>query len=197
MSLAEAAGPAHPPAKVTLKRMNRKSIGAFPFGKRRNRTIGSGGPFALRLLLLLVLSAGPLGGQNPGQLGGGQPSPLPATTGDPLTIAPIDLPDIDCAIHEWNPSSPKPVLTLLCPPRPVFAPLRVYLKLSWMKPEDVPVDVGKIIARPRELTRIRTNKSAVMVRLAVAGERGQLAQAKWVSFNGVVDVALIKDSRGP
>lgn len=66
-----------------------------------------------------------------------------------------------------------------------------------MRPEDVPTDVGRIMARPTGPTKIRTSKTAVMVRLDVARETGQNPLPTWVSFNGVVDVALIKDSRHP
>lgn len=66
-----------------------------------------------------------------------------------------------------------------------------------MKPDDVPVDVARIIARPRSSTKLRTNKSAVLVRLKVAPQTGQHIQTKWVGFNGVVDMALIADSRRP
>ena len=63
---------------------------------------------------------------------------LPAYTGTPVTVKLIDLPDIKCSVVEWNNALPKPALTLLCPPEEIFAPLRVCIKLSWLKPEDVP-----------------------------------------------------------
>ena len=163
-------------------------------GKGRLSANGTGRAIIVRLLLLILLAADLLPGQAPAK-SGGQAELLPATTGEPLTLVPTDLPDIECAVQEWNPAGPKPVLKLLCPPAAVFAPLRVYLHLSWMKPEEVPADVSRIIARPRGLTKIRTNKSAVMVWLDVAGEAGRPSQARWVGFTGVVDVALIKDSR--
>ncbi|HKZ78317.1 MAG TPA: hypothetical protein VJ124_08325 [Pyrinomonadaceae bacterium] len=170
--------------------MELRSIDVFPIGKQRHRARWRGG------LLLLVLAVAPLGGQTPSQTDE-QANPLPATTGEPLTIAPVDLPDIDCSIQEWNPGRPKPLLTLLCPPEAVFAPVRVYLRLSWMRPDDVPSDVARIVARPKRSTKMRTNKSAVMVRLEVSAQTGQHAQTRWVGFNGVVDVALIMDSRRP
>lgn len=145
-------------------------------------------------LLPGLLCAAVLFGQGPAPPSR-QTNALPPTIGEPLTIAPVDLPDIDCSIHAWDPDSQKPVLTLLCPPEPVFAPLRVYLRLSWLKPEDVPRDVGRVIARPKSATRIRTNKETLMVRLEVAEEPGRHSKAKWVNFNGVVDVALIKEAR--
>lgn len=145
-------------------------------------------------LLLLFVAAAPLGGQTQ-RLSDGQTNPLPRTTGAPLTIVPIDRQDIDCSIQEWNSGLPQPFLKLICPPRAEFAPLRVYLKLSWMTPDDPPDDLGRIISPPNGLTKIRTNRTAVMVRLEVAGEPGHAPREKWVGFNGVVDFALIKERR--
>ncbi len=161
---------------------------------RHNRPEWRARGFAIRLLLMAALGATLLHGQGGGQHNG-EPSPLPVRTGDALTIAPVDLPDVDCSIQEWNTRSREPQITLLCPPVNVFAPIRVYLKLSWLKPEDVPEDVGRIVALPNTSTRIRTNKKAVSVRLNVAGEPAKGQPAKWVDFTGVVDVALITDSR--
>ncbi len=144
-------------------------------------------------LLLLILAAGPLGGQTAG-LSGERTNPLPATTGEPLTIVPMDLKDIDCSIQEWNSDVPRPFVTLLCPGKAEFAPIRVYLKLSWLKLDDVPANVGRIIAG-RAATKIRTTRSEVLVLLDVAGEKGKDPKSVWVGFNGVVDLALIKDSR--
>jgi hypothetical protein len=120
---------------------------------------------------------------------------LPATTGEPLTIVPVDLQDIDCSIQEWNSTSPLPVLTLLCPPKAEFAPLRVYLKLSWLKLDDVPAQIGKIIVGHKGATKIRANRNEVQVLLNVVGNKGEDSTSKWVGFNGVVDLALVKDSR--
>jgi hypothetical protein len=145
-------------------------------------------------LLLLVLMVAPLGGQTLGPPDR-EVTPLPATTGAPLTIAPVDGPDIDCSIQEWNPSRPKPYLKLLCPSEAAYAPVRVYLKLSWMKPDDVAKDIEKIITRPRQSTSMRANKSVVMVRMEFSEGKGQHSQIKWVDFNGVMDFALITDSR--
>src|SRR6516225_5501846 len=61
---------------------------------------------------------------------------LPLTMGEPLSIAAIDRPAVSCSIVEWNAEPPKPTLKLLCPPEGVLAPLHVYLKISWRRPED-------------------------------------------------------------
>ncbi len=176
--------------------MLRRATVASSIGQDRNHRSWRSRPLAALLLLSLALATHLLRAQTPGKPCD-QTYSLPATTGEPLTIAPVDLPDIDCSIREWNAAPPKPLLTLLCPPEAVFAPLRVYLRLSWMKPEDVPTDVGRIIVQPTGWTKIRTNRTAVMVRLDVARETGQNPRPTWVSFNGVVDVALIKDSPRP
>jgi hypothetical protein len=146
-------------------------------------------------VLLLILAAAPLGGQT--RLSSEQSSSLPATTGEPLTIVPVDLQDIECSIQEWNSGPPKPFLKLLCPPKAEFAPLRVYLKLSWLKSDDVPMDVRGINVVRGQPTKIRANESKVLVLLEMVGEKGRNSKAQWVGFNGVVDVAIIKDSHRP
>lgn len=146
------------------------------------------------LLLALLFAAFFLYAQEPAEAPG-QGTLLPATIGEPLTIAPVDLPDVDCSIQRWDAEAKMPVLTLLCPPEPVFSPLRVYLRLSWIRPEDVPGDVSKVVAKPKGLTRIRTNKNVLMVRLPLTEKQGQNSREKWVGFTGVVDVALIKEGQ--
>lgn len=116
---------------------------------------------------------------------------LPPTTGDPLTVKPIDLPDVNCTIVGWKSDADRPVLSLLCPPKAVFAPLRVYVKLSWMHPADVSAE--GIVAPVNAETRIRTNKKSAMVWLKTA-RSGGILHYEWVPFNGVVDMALIVES---
>jgi hypothetical protein len=115
---------------------------------------------------------------------------LPPTTGGPLTIKPLDLQDIDCIVAEWRSSAARPVLTLICPPSSVFSPLRVLIKLSWMKPEDLLVSPEHILAPPGTPTKIRTNKTAAQIRLPV-NENGK-SRDTWIGFTAVVDVALLK-----
>ena len=170
--------------------MDHRFIAGVLVSRRRRHKTWTGG------LLLLVLMVAPLGGQTLGPRDG-DVTTLPATTGAPLTIVPVNGPDIDCSIQEWNPARPKPYLKLLCPSEAAYAPVRVYLKLSWMKPDDVAKDIEKIITRPKQSTSMRANKSAVMVRMEFSEGKGQHSQVKWVAFNGVMDVALITDSRHP
>jgi len=118
---------------------------------------------------------------------------LPATTGEPLTIAPVDRQDIDCIVAEWSPTPTRPILTLICPPNTVFAPLRVLIKLSWMKPEDTRVTSQEILAFPGNPTKIRTNKTAVQVWLQTTEKNengGRKPRARWVGFDAVVDMAM-------
>jgi hypothetical protein len=115
---------------------------------------------------------------------------LPPTTGEPLTIKPLDMQDIDCIVAEWRFTAVRPVLTLICPPNSVFSPLRVLIKLSWMKPEDMLVSPEHILAPPGTPTKIRTNKTAAQISLQV-NEAGKCRDT-WIGFTAVVDVALLK-----
>jgi hypothetical protein len=117
----------------------------------------------------------------------GDISALPPATGEALTVAPNNKPDISCSVVEWKADLPRPTLTILCPPEDVFAPLHVYLKLSWLKPEDVPPSARNVMAAAKTPTRLRTNKSATWVWLRDRGKPG----GAWVVFNGVVDMALL------
>jgi len=114
---------------------------------------------------------------------------LPPTTGDPLTIKPVDMQDVDCMIAQWNAGASRPTLTVICPPESVFAPLRVLIKLSWMKPELAPIDPGKIPFRAGALTKIRTNKDSSQIWLLAVRAHGTREQ--WVPFDAVGDLALL------
>jgi len=116
---------------------------------------------------------------------------LPATTREPLTVKPLDMQDIDCMVAQWQPTPTKPVLTLICPPTAVFAPLRVLIKLSWMKTEDVPVNPEHILAPAGTPTKIRTDKSAALIWLQVDNKGKRESRGTWIGFNAVVDVALL------
>ena len=146
--------------------------------------------------LFAALLLGPFSGATPASPTHGQKSEpaavLPKTTGEPLTVKPVDRPDLACTIMAWDTSGRMPTLKLLCPPDDTFAPLRVYLKLSWQDEKDLPDDYHNIMARPKTRTLLRTTKDAALVRLEVANAEGQ-ARIRWISFTGVVDVALLSD----
>ena len=116
---------------------------------------------------------------------------LPAPTGDALTLTPTDMPDVSCSIVEWKDDQPKPTLAVVCPPQETFAPLHVYLKLSWLKPEDVPLCVRRISAPAKTLIKIRTDRSTAWVWLAVREKPDAAPRQTWVGFNAVVDLALL------
>jgi len=116
---------------------------------------------------------------------------LPATTGEPLTVAPTDRPDLGCSVVEWTVQPVKPTLTVLCPPEQVLAPLHVYLKVSWLKPEDVPAYARTIQAPSKTPTKLRTDRTAVWILLEVQEKQDAPLRRKWVAFTGVVDVALL------
>jgi hypothetical protein len=148
---------------------------------------------AIALVCVWQISALQLFGQK-ANLRVGEGDSLPARTGEPLTVKPVDLPDVECTVVQWS-ETPKPVLTLLCPPMEVFAPLRIILKLSWLKPEDAPVKPSTISVVPGTLTKLHTNKTDASVWLSIKEEGKNQPQAKWVSFNGVADVALLPRTR--
>jgi hypothetical protein len=148
------------------------------------------GPVSSLVLLAAILAYLPvsIGGQEierPGESG-----LLPRTTGEPLTVVPTDMPDVVCSVADWK-TVPEPALTVLCPPEDTFAPLHVFLKLSWLKPQDVPASVRGIIAAPKTPTKLRANKTAIWVWLGVQESSGGAPRTTWVAFNGVVDMALL------
>jgi len=120
---------------------------------------------------------------------------LPSTLGKPLTVVPIDMPDVECQVLEWKKSlntAAGPTLTLLCPPEKVFAPLRVLIKLAWLERQkkDTRADPEDILVVPGEITRLRTRKESAFVQLDSLGANGK-AQKRWVPFTAVADVALL------
>jgi hypothetical protein len=116
---------------------------------------------------------------------------LPSPLGEALTLVPKDMPEIDCAVLKWKNGPPAPTLAILCPPQNVFAPLHVYLKLSWLRPEDVPSCAHEIATHARSLTKIRTNQSAAWVWLDVQQKPGAPSHKIWVAFDAVEDFALL------
>ncbi len=116
---------------------------------------------------------------------------------DPVASPSVGVPneaEIKCAIVEWNPDASTPKLTLVCPPSEVFAPLRVYLSLSWEKPEQVPRDYRKIIASPKTPTKMRSSRKGVFVWLKVQRNHEDEPPVRWVSFNYLVGIGLQPNS---
>ena len=117
--------------------------------------------------------------------------PLPQPSGEALTLTPTDMPDVSCSIVEWKDDTPKPTLAVVCPPQNTFAPLHFYLKLSWLKSEDVPLSVRSITVPVKTIVKIRTTRSTAWVWLAVKEKPSAEARRRWVGFNAVVDIALL------
>jgi hypothetical protein len=143
------------------------------------------------VLLTVTLCWAPVCSPKQEIAGGSKGDFLPPTTGEALTVTPSDKPDVSCSVVEWNGASAKPTLTVLCPPEELFAPLHVYLKVSWLKAEDVPGYTRAIQAPARTPTKLRTNKTAVWIWLGVQEKEDAPPSKKWVPFSGVVDVALL------
>jgi hypothetical protein len=99
--------------------------------------------------------------------------------------------EIKCAIVEWDGSTPKPVLTVVCPPPEVFTPLRVFLKFSWMDAKDVPKDAAKIVAEPRTETKILLDKANIKVFLKLSKGGDDSGKEKWMAFNALQGFAII------
>ena len=116
---------------------------------------------------------------------------LPQPNGEAFTLTPTDMPDVSCSIVEWKDDTPKPTLAVVCPPQDTFTPLHVYLKLSWLKSEDVPLFARTITVPPKMIVKIRTTGSRAWVWLAVKEKPSAAARRTWVGFNAVVDIALL------
>ena len=116
---------------------------------------------------------------------------LPQAMGHNITLSPNDVPDINCSVVEWKNDPATPMLSVICPPQSTFSPLYVYLKLSWLKPEDVPLSARGIMAPAKTLTKIRTHKSTAWVWLGVREKQGAQLHNMWVAFNGLEDMALL------
>jgi hypothetical protein len=160
--------------------------------RNRNRQIYQTLLLAASTMFVMALAAPtPILAQAEHQ-GGAEVSFLPPTIGEPLTIKPLDMQDIDCLVASWAPTAKRPEITLICPPLTVFAPIRVLIKLSWMKPEDAPITPEHIFAPTGTLTKIRTKKTLAEIWLPVGKERNDAPRGTWVGFNAVVDVALLR-----
>lgn len=99
--------------------------------------------------------------------------------------------DIKCAIVEWDGSSPKPVLTVVCPPPEIFTPLRVFLKFSWMDAKDVPKDAAKVVAEPKAATKIQFDRANIKVLLKLSKGADDSGKEKWMAFDALQGFAII------
>ncbi len=104
--------------------------------------------------------------------------------------------DIKCSIVEWVDTPPKPELTVVCPPPEIFAPLRVFLKFSWVDSKDVPKDVAKVVAKPRAETKIQLGKANIKVFLKMSKDADDSGKEKWVAFNALQAFAIVPSETG-
>ena len=116
----------------------------------------------------------------------------------PPALGPVKPADIRCAIVEWDLSAPVPTLTLVCPPKEVFSPLRVCLRFSWLKQGDVPENITSIVAKPGAVTRIRSDKrdkrkTLVLLSVFETGERKP--REKWLAFNSLESIRLVNETQ--
>ncbi len=99
-------------------------------------------------------------------------------------------PDVKCAIVEWIAASSKPSLVVVCPPDEVFAPLRLYFKLSWKRDADVPANF-QIIAEPKTMIKMHWNAQGdyqVLLRTERKSEHNP--HPEWVKFNNLIAVYI-------
>jgi hypothetical protein len=100
-------------------------------------------------------------------------------------------PDLKCAVVEWSEGPSRPSLIVVCPPDEVFAPLRLYLKLSWKRDEDVPRDFQTFIAQPNTQTKINwTQQGDYRVLLKTERKDGRSGRPEWVDFNDLAGVYI-------
>jgi hypothetical protein len=99
--------------------------------------------------------------------------------------------EIRCSIIEWENNAPKPLLTVVCPPPQVFAPLRVFLKFSWLDTKDVPKEAAKVVAEPRTETKIMLGKGDIKVFLKISKGGDDTGKEKWMAFNALQGFTII------
>lgn len=100
--------------------------------------------------------------------------------------------DIKCSVVQWTAELPRPAIVLACPPEEVFAPLRLFFKLSWRKDTDVPVNVQALLVHPKIETKMHwTHRGDYQVLLQAERKNGR-SEREWVHFNDLIAV-YIKD----
>ena len=99
--------------------------------------------------------------------------------------------DIKCSVVEWETGSPKPALTVVCPPPEIFSPLRVFLKFSWVDAKDVPKEAAKVVAEPKTATKIQLGKESVRAFLRISKEADNPSKEKWFAFNSLQSFAIV------
>jgi len=98
--------------------------------------------------------------------------------------------DIECAVLEWGADASKPTLGILCPPKDVYAPLRVYMKVS----QDPPAKKITLVNRPRTWIRLR-KESSCLIWLTFLEEGQEHPRTDWLAFDEIVGMGLIPSVR--
>ena len=109
----------------------------------------------------------------------GESSPPTPSTHKP----PPPKSEVQCGIVHWTADPSLPVLTVVCPPRPVFAPLHVYLQFTWRKTEDLPKDLARIVAEPGNLTKLVLRNPAARLWLGVKKRKSEDVKERWITFS--------------
>lgn len=94
---------------------------------------------------------------------------------------------------EWNRSKSElattPSVTVVCPPREIFAPLRMDMEMSWQRIGDVPSNYRRSVACVGDYTDLLLEDGEALLWLKVLGPMGRI-RAEWVRFNYVGKVGL-------
>ena len=96
---------------------------------------------------------------------------------------------LSCSVVKLDKDNNMPVLHLICPARQIFAPLRVYMQLSWNELKEMPqqFDDGPL----PQIVKLRSNHSEVDVQMNV-DENGTRRQ-RWVAFTNLVGLGLVQE----
>ncbi len=92
---------------------------------------------------------------------------------------------------DWSAGPPRPTLVVACPPDEVFAPLRLYFRLTWRRDEEVPGDFQTLIALPKTQTKITwTPQGDYHVPLKAERKNGRSPHSQWVNFTDLAAVYI-------
>jgi hypothetical protein len=98
-----------------------------------------------------------------------------------------------CAIEDWRHDGRKPILTLVCPPDEIFAPLRVLITLSWAEPRDIPRNLNDIEIRPRLPVKLTSTGRGLGVRLPIFPAGEKRPHEDWLWFTEIQHVRLLRE----
>ncbi|HYX54076.1 MAG TPA: hypothetical protein VE783_11545 [Candidatus Limnocylindrales bacterium] len=94
---------------------------------------------------------------------------------------------ISCAIVKYQADN-KPQVHLLCPGPEIYAPLRVYLALTWNEAKDVPSSLKNLQVDTNAAVRFKSRPGNPMAELTLRD--AARSQKEWVSFNKI-NVSLV------